>query len=258
MDYATRLVLIPEELYHSLTSQRSGGPLGSHMNTTLSKMDKILHTPALNDEQKYALYNTEFKRLQNLKNETYERTPATKVDVANIPSVSEELSSAFINALKHYPSISSSSHYSSKNNDEEEDVEEEKTLSPSPRLKRENVSIVEKTQNLEKKVDQITAFLMQNKEKYGIDNLGRVLNDQNLPIRDSNVRLITKRMLGANDVTVSPAGSRTLKSRLKIMPMTQKLFETAKEQIQSGKGIGIKSKPTVVFKPTLWPVPKKY
>lgn len=285
MEHVNRMILIPEEFYLSLLSERDHtihtSPLDTHLKKTSAKMKRILSTPAMNDEQKMALYNAQFKRLQKLKEERSERLPYTNVNVKSAPpvtdvhltSVAENITSALKSALENLHSSrlrsSSTSSYASadasgmddtrKNSnvfDDEEEESEHRTPSPQPHKKvmpARNASKIEKEKAISDKTEELAKFMKANSKALGIDEKGRILDSNNQPINLSDYRSAAKRFVDAG--TTSPPGMRTLRARLNKLPGAEKVLEK-----MTGKGIKLNiARPSKsVFRPQLWPIPIKF
>lgn len=285
MEHANRMILIPEEYYLSLLSNRDSithtSPLDTHLKKTSVKMKRILASPAMNDEQKMALYNAQFKRMQKLKDERNERLPYTNVNVRSAPpntdvhlkSVAENITNALKNAIQNFQtnrlrSISSSTSYESADesgmpemhnesnafiNDEEN---EQRTPSPQPNRKimpARHASKAEKEKENADKIEELAKFMVENSKALGIDEKGRILDSNNKPINLSDYRSAAKRLIDTG--STSPPGMRTLRTRLNKLPGADKVLEK-----MTGKGIKLKvARPTKsVFRPQLWPIPIKF
>ncbi|KAL3072276.1 hypothetical protein niasHT_033442 [Heterodera trifolii] len=73
MHHTKRYVLVPEEIYQSLTATSGASQDGSPMGLVRARMDQLKNDDTINEEEKSIRYEQEFKRLNKLKRDEEER-----------------------------------------------------------------------------------------------------------------------------------------------------------------------------------------
>jgi hypothetical protein len=227
-----RLVLVPEDVYSALCTTRNhpaSDPYDKQMEEKSRKMAQILEDPQTNDDNKVQTYEHQLKRIKMLKN------ARSEAQIEN-PQVFEGPT----------PQQMVDNQQNLEPPDHEVIENAQPPQMPAPPPKQRQLRTAQEPTELERRVAQISQQLLQNRHRLAIDKQGRVLDANQVPIQNSRIDRILKRMLNGIVGGRKPNGYDRFYSEIHRQPDLHTLITPI--NVQRGAGI-----PTSLrFAPNKW------
>lgn len=223
MQHTKRYLLVPEDVYQSLTLPQDGSPIG----LVRSRIKQIKNNEKLNDEERAINYEQELKRLNKLTKDEDEKP--VDVNLQNLKQFAEAIPKP---VFVKRPIIKTRRRHqkpgkATKQEEEEEEIWEDAKKSMTP--------------------EEILDFIYSNSESLGISEDGKILKADGRSLRTSNIENIVDFLLNKEKRTKEPIGLKDFIERAKQNSLLSKHLLS---ENQSGKGIYKKT--LMQFKPSLW------
>lgn len=212
---ARKFVLVPQDMYHSLL----GGPEDTVAHAR-AELDSTLHDPTKSVAEKNLLYSKRLFDFMKLRKEAMERP--VKVEVTNAPSASEAPPPTASGVPAQEPL--------------------DAPHTPSPRAARKRARKARTP--LAGNVNQLLRIIDADRDHFGVDAKGRVLNFNGRLVANSSIVDVVKHLLDPQPFAPDPPGTKEVKARLLTRADTRKYVHG--ENVQEGAG-AVKR-----FRPSLW------
>jgi len=239
---ALKYILIPESMYKNITQKE---PTNINLDYERQLVEKAKNERT-DPKTKNINYNQELRRYLKIKKEADDKP--VRVKVIDGPTVITKAPTI----TRRTPSTSTaiSEFLVSEADGDETPIQHENVFVTPPqqetsRQTPKRVQTTIKKEELKRRITNVGNYIMNNKDKFGIDDQNRILRADGRPFRDSDLESSLIRILAPTTSNApSPTGTSTLRNRIKEDRDAQFIIYDIKQKDQGTS--------TKHFRPQLW------